>query len=247
MGMLSIVKVWLATSFDTKDLEEASYILGIKLFRDQKQRIIGLSQDTYIEAVLSRFSTDNSKKGLLPFRHGLAFSRDQCPKTQEERDRTVGVPYASAVGSLMYAMLYTRLDICFAIGIVTRYQSNPCPKHWIDIKHILKYLRRTKDYMLMYGRDELIPISYTDSNFTSDKASRKSTSGYVFTLGGGAVSWMSIKQKCIVDSTIEVEYVTACEASKEAAWLKKFLMELGVVPASLSHITLYCDNCGALA
>ena len=97
----------------------------------------------------------------------------------------------------------------------------------------------------MYGGDELIPIGYTNSNFMSDKDSRKSTSGHLFTLGGGAVSLRSIKQKCIADSTAEAEY--ACESAKEAFWLKKFLMELEVVPASLSPITLYCDNSGAVA
>ena len=64
-------------------------------------------------------------------------------------------------------------------------------------RSILKYLRRTKDYMLMYGVDKLIPIVYTNSDFISDKDLRKSTSEHVFTLGGGAVSWRSIKQKCI--------------------------------------------------
>ena len=101
--------------------------------------------------------------------------------------------------------------------------------------------------MLMYGGDELIPIGYTDSDFMSDKDLRKSTSGHVFTLGGGAVNWRSIKQKCIVDSTTEAEYIAACESAKKAIWLKKFLIELGVVLASLSPITLYCDNSGAVA
>ena len=154
---------------------------------------MGLSQAAYIEKVLSRFSMDNSMKGLLPFRHGLAFSKDQCPKAQEERDCMAKVPYASAVGSLMYAMLCTRPDICFTIGIVNRYQSNPGLEHWIAIKHILKYLRRTKYCMLMYGGDELVPVSYTESDFMSDKDSRKLTLGHVFILGGGAVSWRSIK------------------------------------------------------
>ena len=94
---------------------------------------------------MTRFSMENSKKGFLPFRHGLTLSQAQCPKTQEERDRKIGVPYASAVGSLMYAMLCTRPDICFAIGMVSRYQSNPGPEHWTAVNHILKYLQRTKD------------------------------------------------------------------------------------------------------
>ena len=68
---------------------------------------------------------ENSKKGFLPFRHGLTFSQDQCPKTQSEKDRMAGIPYALAVGILMYVMLCTRPDICFAVGVVNRYQSNP--------------------------------------------------------------------------------------------------------------------------
>ena len=151
------------------------------------------------------------------------------------------------MGSLKYAKLCIRPDIYFAISMVSRYQSNPGPEHWTTVKHIRKYLRRTKDYMLMYGGGELIPISYNDFDFMSDKDLKKSTSGHIFTLGGGAVSWRSIKQKCIADSTTEAEYVATCEVAKEAIWLKKFLMELGVVPASLSPITLYCDNSGAVA
>ena len=99
------------------------------------------------------------------------------------------VPYASVVGSLMYAMLCTRLDICYMVGLVTRFQSNPGMEHWIVVKHILKYLRRMRDYMLTYKYDDLVPIGYTDSDFQSDKDSRKSTLGYMFTLGGGAISW----------------------------------------------------------
>ena len=81
----------------------------------------------------------------------------------------------------------------------------------------------------------------------SDKDLRRSTSGYVFTLEGGAISWRSIKQKCIADSTTEIEYVAACEAAKEAVWLKKFLMDLEVIPLAQRPITLYCDNTGAVA
>ena len=104
-----------------------------------------------------------------------------------------GVPYTSAIGSRMYVMLYTRPDICFDVGMVSRYQSNPGPEHWTAINHILKYLRRNKDYMLMYGGDDLILIGYTDSDFMSDKDLRKSTSGHIFTLESGVVSWRNIK------------------------------------------------------
>ena len=107
------------------------------------------------------------------------------------------VPYASVVGSLMYAMLCTRPDICYAVGIVSRYQLNPAPNHWVAVKYILKYLKRTRYHMLMYSGDDLIPLGYTDSDFQSDRDSRKSTSGSVFTLGGGTIVWRTIKQSCI--------------------------------------------------
>ena len=82
---------------------------------------MGLSLASYIDKVLTRFSVDNSKKGLLRFRHGLVFSKEQCPKTHEERSRMEGIPYASGVGSLMYVMLCTNPDICFAVHMVITY------------------------------------------------------------------------------------------------------------------------------
>ena len=83
--------------------------------------------------------------------------------------------------------------------------------------------------MLVYQSEDLTAIGYIDSDFQSDRDSRKSTSGYVFTLGGGAISWRSVKKSCITDFTMEAKYVATCEAAKEAIWLKKFLSNLGVV------------------
>ena len=97
--------------------------------------------------------------------------------------------------------------------------------------------------MLVYHGDELAPIGYTDSDFQSYADLRKSTSGYVFTLGGAAVSWRSIKQSCITNSTMEAEYV----ATEEAVWIRKFLMELGVIAKVVDPMILYCDNSGAAA
>ncbi|KAL4025380.1 hypothetical protein IC575_013770 [Cucumis melo] len=179
--------------------------------------------------------------------HGVHLSKEQCPKTPQEVEDMRRIPYASAVGSLMYAMLCTRPDICYAVGIVSRYQSNPGLDHWTAVKIILKYLRRTRDYMLVYGAKDLILTGYTDSDFQTDKDSRKSTLGSVFTLNGGAVVWRSIKQGCIADSTMEAEYVAACEAVKEAVWLRKFLHDLEVVPNMNLPITLYYDNSEAVA
>ena len=130
----------------------------------------------------------DSKKGFTPFRYGIILSQDQCPISVEEKEYMKTVPYASVVGSLMYVMLCTRLDICYSVGIVSRYQCNLGREHWTTVKHILKYLRRTRDYMLVCHGDELTPIGYTDFDFQSNADLRKSTFGYVFTLGGETVS-----------------------------------------------------------
>ena len=130
----------------------------------------------------------DSKKGFTHFRYGINLSKDQCPKTIEEKEYMKTVPYASTIGSLMYVMLCTILDICYSVGIVSRYQSNLGRENWTIMKHILKYLRRMRDYMLVYHSDELAPIEYIDSNFQSYANLRKSTSRYVFTLGGATLS-----------------------------------------------------------
>ncbi|KAM6556274.1 hypothetical protein CsatB_003293 [Cannabis sativa] len=157
------------------------------------------------------------------------------------------IPYASAVGSLMYAMLCTRPDICYAVGIVSRYQSNPGRVHWNAVKYILKYLKSTRDYVLVYKGGALNPLGYTDSDFQGCLEDRKSTSGMVFTLGGGAVVWRSAKQTAISDSTMEAEYIAAAEAAKEVVWLRKFFTSLGVVPGMERPLVLLCDNTGAIA
>ena len=129
VGVMSSVNVWLSSQFDMKDLGGANFILEIKLWRDRKNKMLGLSQAGYIDKVLEQFSMQNSKKCLLPFRHGVPRSDNQRLKTQKEVDMMRQVLYASAVRSLMYAMFCTRPDIYYLVGMVNRYQSNSGPKH----------------------------------------------------------------------------------------------------------------------
>ena len=133
-----------------KDLGGANFILGIKLWQDHKNRMLGLSQTGYINKVLEWFSMQNSKKWLLPFRHGVLLFDDQRPKTLKKENMMRKILYASVVGSLMYVMLCNRPDIYYSVGMVSQYQSNSGPKHWQAVKHIFKYLRRTRDFMLVY-------------------------------------------------------------------------------------------------
>ena len=158
------------------------------------------------------------------------------------------IPYASTIGSIMYAMLCTRPDVAYALSVTSRYQSNPREAHWAAVKNILKYFRRTKDKFLVYGgEEELVVNGYTDASFQTDKDDFRSQSGFVFCLNGGAVSWKSSKQETVAYSTTEAEYIEASEAAKEAVWIRKFFFELGVVPSASSPVDLYCDNSGAIA
>ena len=126
---LQNVKSWLGKYFSMKDLGEAAYILGIKIYRDRYKRLIGLSQSAYIDKVLKRFSMQDSKRGFLPMSHGITLSKTQCPNTKDQRDRISKITFASAIGSIMYAMLCTRLDVSYALSITSRYKSDPIESH----------------------------------------------------------------------------------------------------------------------
>ena len=135
----------------------------------------------------------DSKRGLLPFRHGVHLSKGMSPKTPEEMEQMAKVPYASAIRSLMYAMLCTRPNIAYAVSVTSRFQSNPGLEHWVAVKSILKYLRMTKGLILTYGGGDLQIDGFTNSDFQSDVDDRKSISGFLFICNGGAVSWKSSK------------------------------------------------------
>jgi len=237
--LLTSVKVWLKNHFQMKDLGEAQRILGIRIFRDRSRRMLSLSQESYIDKILERFSMTNSKKGYLPTISGVNLSKSQSPTTPEEIQRMSRIPYASAVGSIMYAMMCTRPDVAYALSMASRYQGNPGETHWMAVKNILKYLRRTKDWVLTYGgKPELCATGYTDASFQTDRDDSKSQSGFVFTLNGAAVSWKSSKQTVIAYSTTESEYIAASEATKEAIWMRQVLQGLTVVPSSNDPITV---------
>ena len=172
---------------DTFYMGETYYVIGIEIFRDRSQGMLGLSQKAYINKVLERFRMDKCSTSLVPIQKGDKFSLMQCPKNDWEQKQMENIPYTSIVGSLMYAQTCTRPDISFAVGMLGRYQSNPKLDHWKSAKKILRYLQGTKDHMLTYKRsDHLEVIGYTDSYFAGCVDTRKSTFGYVYLLAGRA-------------------------------------------------------------
>jgi hypothetical protein len=231
--MRETIKSSLRKSFSMKHLGEATYILGIKISRDRSKRLIGLSQQAYIDKILNRFNMQDSKKGFLPMSHGITLSKKQCPTDLNEKERMRAFSYASAIGSIMYAMICTHTDVSSALSATSRYQSNYGDAHWTIVKNILKYLRRTKEVFLMFGgEEELLVKGYSDARFQTYADDSKSQSGFVFCINGEAVSWKSSKQDTVIDFMTEVEYIAASKATKEAVWIRNFVSELGVVPSA---------------
>ena len=128
-SMLLEVKSWLSSKFDMKDMGNASYVLGVEIHRDRGNRTLGLSQKAYLNTVLKRFSMENYKPAHVPIVKGIKLSEEMSAKTPEEEEKMSNISYSSALGSLMYAMLFTRPDLCHAVGLLSRYQSNPGELH----------------------------------------------------------------------------------------------------------------------
>nr|GFC02741.1 retrotransposon protein, putative, Ty1-copia subclass [Tanacetum cinerariifolium] len=228
-----------------KDLGEAAYILGIKIYRDRSRQLIGLCQSAYIEKILKRYCMENSKRGSILMQEKLKLSKSQGASTPAELKRMQNVPYASAVGSIMYAVRCTRPDVVFAENVTSQFQQNLGDLHWTTVKNIMKYLKNTKDMFLVYGGDlkrELMVSCYTDAGYLTNADDLKSQTGYVFILNGGAVDWKSAKQSIFATSSAEAEYIAALDASKKAVWVRKFISGLSVVPTIEEPISMYCDN-----
>ncbi|CAN6443374.1 unnamed protein product [Victoria cruziana] len=147
----------------------------------------------------------------------------------------------------MYAQVCTRPDIAFIVGMLGRYLSNPGKNHWKVVKHVMRYLQGSKDNMLVYRKsNDLEILGYSDSDFAGCQDSRRSTSGYVFTLAGGAISWKSVKQTLVATSTIAAEYIACYEASNQALWLRNFVAGLHIMTGIERPLRLLCDSSSAV-
>ncbi|KAL6314756.1 hypothetical protein AAG906_027104 [Vitis piasezkii] len=192
-------KRFLSSTFKMKDLGEVDTILGIKVKRNSGG--YALNQTHYIEKVVSKFSHLKIKDANTPF--------DSSIKLEKNDGRSVAqLEYASAIGSLMYVAQCTRADISFAVSKLSRFTSNPSVEHWKAIGRVLGYLKNTKELSLQYSKFPAIIEGYSDASWISSVGDNLSTTGWVFTLGGGAVSWGSKKQTCISHSTMEAEHIS---------------------------------------
>jgi hypothetical protein len=238
------VKTQLSSKFDMKDISASNFILGMKIKRDRKRRKLWLNQRKYVETILQRFNMQKCKPVKVPIPIGVNLFVDQCPKTHEEEEDMSHVPYVSAVGSLMYEMVCTRLDIAYVVGVLSRYMSKPGKEHWTTVKRIFKYLHSTASYGLCYkGRlilNRVVDIhGFVDVDWAGDVDCRRSTSGYVFNLFEGAISWMRKRQDVVVLSTTEAKYMATTHAIKKEIWLQIMCSGIGLVQQA---VRIDCDS-----
>ncbi|XP_052562530.1 uncharacterized protein LOC120429306 [Culex pipiens pallens] len=214
------IKAQLSREFKMKDIGPAKYVLGIRVSRSKDE--IALDQEKYVEAILSRFQMTDCKPVSSPMNVSEKLTRDTCPSTDQELERMKSVPYQEAVGCLMYLAQSTRPDICYAVNILSRFNSNPGEKHWCGVKHLFRYLRGNSKYRLTYKKRGASKIeSFSDADWVADLEDRKSITGYVFTAQGGAVSWSCKRQKTVALSTCEAEYMALSAAVQEALWWRR--------------------------
>ncbi|XP_062076052.1 retrovirus-related Pol polyprotein from transposon TNT 1-94 [Humulus lupulus] len=188
---ISDMKLLLKSEFEMKDLGEAKKILGIEIKRSRPETLM-LTQESYLRKVLQKFNMDKSKPVSTPLAAHFKLSRDQSPKTEQDRAAMDSILYASWVGSLMYAMVCTRRDIAYAMSIVSRFIADPGEEHWCALKWIMRYIAGTLDLGLTYSskyKSQLEVVGYVDSDYAGCVDTRRSLTGYVSTMQGGCVSW----------------------------------------------------------
>ncbi|CAM8906121.1 unnamed protein product [Rhodiola kirilowii] len=222
------LKSKLKQHFDMKDLGAAQKILGVKILRNRIKGTLYLSQADYITKVLNKFAMLNSKPSPIPLRGHLVLSKADCPSTESDKHKMKDIPYDIVVGSVMYDMLCTRPDLAFALSVLSRFMSNLGNAHWTAMKYVLKYIAGTQNLGLVYKKYETkIKLKgYVDSDYASNKDTRKSTTALYFTWAGNYISWKSQQQSIVTLSSTKVEYIVAVEAIKEAMWLQGILGEI---------------------
>ena len=226
MSEINELKKQLSNEFEMKDLGAAKKILGMEISRDRPSGKVYLSQRGYIDKVLRRFNMHNAKPVSTLLAAHFKLSSVLCPKSDADIEYMSRVPYSSAVGSLMYAMVCSRPDLSYALSVVSRYMANPGKEHWRAVQWILRYLRGTSNAYLQFGKTRDGLVGFVDSDFAGDLDKRRSLTGYVFTIGGCAVSWRATLQSIVACSTTDAEYMAISEACKEAIWLRGLYTEL---------------------
>lgn len=257
---MNSIKSKLSATFKMRDLGPASYILRIAISRDQKMRTISLSQKQYINQVVERCGMSNSKPIWTP----MAPNTQLLAENPDGNNTSIfkmkigdqNVSYASIVGSIMYAVMGTQPDLAYTVGGLGRFSSNPKAHHWTAAKRALCYLNATANMVLRFdGNDVSMDTDYknnsnfsfhgfSDTDWSGDCDTSRSTSGFVFITARGAIGWGSKRQSLVALSSTKSEYIGLCCARQHLAWLRTFFEDVGHKQETLNE--LFCDNQAAI-
>ncbi|CAH2086634.1 unnamed protein product [Euphydryas editha] len=216
------LKEALQRKFEMKDLggDNLKY-LGINITR--KKDVIELEQEQYLKDLLKKYKMEECKSVSTPIEQGLVLHKE------ESSDKELIKRCRQLIGSLMYAMLGTRPDLCYALSYVSRFQSCGNESLWKALKRVLRYIKGTVGLKLVYRNGVNVQLQgYTDADWAGDQGDRKSTSGYVMKVFGNTVSWSSNKQQCVSLSSTESEYIALAKGIAEGCWIRNLLKEIGV-------------------
>ena len=180
LNVIEEVKSFLSQSFEMKDMGVADVILNIKLLREGNGGVI-LVQSHYVEKILNRFGYSDCKSAPTPYDPSVMLRKNRRITRDQLR-------YSQIIGSLMYLASTTRPDISFVVSKLGRFVSNPGDEHWKTVERVMHYLKGTTSYGIHYAGYPKVLEGYSDANWITDANELKATSGYTFTLGGGAIS-----------------------------------------------------------
>ena len=189
---------------------------------------------------------NNVKTVSIPLGQHFRLSITQAAETHEEKKFMEMIPYGSMMGSVMYTMVCSRPNIAYAVSMISRYMSYPRKPHQQAIKWLFQYLDGIKSLGLVYRGNSQLGTQlegFVNVDYARNIDTKKSLTGYVFIVFGGAMSWKANLQLVVAISTTEVEYMAMTEVVKEAIWLKGITEELGMYRGK---VIVYCDNQSAI-
>ena len=221
-----------------EDLGETGVILGIKITRSIEE--ISLDQSHYIEKILKKYDYFDCKPASTPYDRSVKLFKNTGEGIRQTE-------YTSIIGSLRYATDCTRPDTTYVVGLLCRFTSRPSMEHWHTIERVMRYLKRTINLGLHYKRFPAVLEGYSDADWNTLSDNSKATSGYIFSIAGGAVSWKSKKQTILAQSTMESEMIALATASEEASWLRSLLAEIPLWERPIPAVLIHCDSTAAIA
>lgn len=228
------LKAKLSSAFHMKDMGKAKTCVGMSI--EYGDGTISIHQESYARNILEKFGMADCKPANSPcdLARQLIAEHDQ-PKSD--------VPYREAVGSLLFLVQGTRPDLAFAVSNVSRFNDKYDDSHWTAVKRIMRYVKATLDYRLIYRRDSVGAIhGFVDADWANETNDRRSFSGYAFLMAGAAVTWSCKRQTTVATSSTEAEYVAMSFAAKEALWLVRVFRQFD----KIENIVIKCDNQSAM-